>query len=258
VDVPAIFAKATDLPTCFIGRTDVTADCAPPFKGSDSPGKVLTQVGRYPPAYYFAVGLPTLVWPSAAGVRVMRLVSAAITAALLASAFVTAQGSRRREGLVLGLVVAVTPMVFFLGGSVNPSGVEIAGAIGLWSALVTLVLTEPGEPQSVETTGRLALRAAVAGSALVLSRQLGPLYALLIVAVVAAFAGRRRVAALARRPEVRRWGAALGAVSVVSIAWILAKHTLSGLGARHRAAISACARSSRRRWATTRARTCCR
>lgn len=225
VHVPAVFGRAEVVPVCHIGRTEVTADCAPPFRGSTRTADVLTQVGRYPPAYYFAVGLPSLVLPSAAGVRVMRLVSAGIAAALLASAFVTASVMRRPAGLAVGLAVAVTPMVLFLAGSVNPSGVEIAAAIGLWSALAALLLSEPGDA----TSGPL-VRAAVAGSALVLTRQLGPLYAALILATVAAMAGRQRLAALARRHDARRWGAAFGAVTTLAVAWIVARGTLSGLG----------------------------
>jgi len=64
VRVPLVYATATSLPACYIGRTDVSAGCAPPFAGPKETGPVLTQVGRYPPTYYALVGLPGRWLPS--------------------------------------------------------------------------------------------------------------------------------------------------------------------------------------------------
>lgn len=225
VRVPLVYATATTLPVCYLGRTDVPAGCAPDFAGPKEVGPVLTQVGRYPPAYYALVGIPARWFPSGSGVHVMRLVSAAAVAALLASAFASLRHAEEGPSLLLGLTVAVTPMLVFLGGSVNPSGVEIAAAVGFWTALTGLLL---GHREG--STAGFAARAAVAGSALLLARQLGPLLAALILVVLAVAAGRERLATVARRPEARRAAAVLGAAALVAVAWIVARHTLGGIG----------------------------
>ena len=225
VRLPLVYATATTLPSCYIGRTGVPAGCAPGFSGSEEAGPVLTQVGRYPPAYYLAVGLPGRWFAPSAGVRVMRLVSAAIVAGLLASAFASLRDVDDGPSLLLGLVVAVTPMALFLAGSVNPSGVEIAAAVGLWTALTGLLL---GHREG--TTARFAARAAVAGSCLLVARQMGPLVAGLVLVVMAVVAGRERSRAVARVPEVRRAAVVLGAVALASIAWIVARGTLVDIG----------------------------
>jgi hypothetical protein len=216
VQVPLVYATATTLPACYIGRIDVSAGCAAPFAGPTETGPVLTQVGRYPPSYYALVGLPTRWLPAAAGVRLMRLLTAAVAAALLASAFGAARGLA-----VVGLAVAVTPMVVFFAGSVNPSGIELAAAVAFWTGLIGLVL---------DRTDGAATRVAVAGSALLLARQLGPLMAGLIVVVIAVVAGRAQVRAALARPEVRRAAVVLGAVALAAVAWIVIRHTFTGIG----------------------------
>ncbi len=225
VRVPQLYATATTLPACYIGRTDVSAGCAPPFAGPTEPGPVLTQVGRYPPTYYALVGLPSRWFPSGTGVHLMRLVSAAVAAALLASAFASLRHVERGASVLLGTILAVTPMVVFLAGSVNPSGVEIAAGIGFWTALTGLLL---GHREG--TSVAFATRVAVAGSFLLLARQLGPPMTVLILVVMGVAAGRERLRSVARRPEVRRAAVVLGIVGVASVAWILARHTLSDIG----------------------------
>lgn len=225
VQVPALYSTATSIPSCYIGQTNVAASCAPALEGSTKTAAVLTQVGRYPPAYYVAVGLASRPFSAVAGVHVMRMVTAAIAAALLASAFASARAVRDSNALTLGLALAVTPMLLFLAGGVNPSGVEIASAIALWTSLVALVLLP-----SMESRARLAARVGIAGSVLVLSRQLGPLLAALIVVTVVLFAGPERLRALWREKAVRAWTGAIAICTVVAVAWIVGRHTLSGIG----------------------------
>ena len=225
VRVPLVYATATTLPVCYLGRTDVAASCAPPFAGPNEVGPVLTQVGRYPPAYYGLVGVPTRWLPAALGVRVMRLISAAVVAALLASAFTSLAQAEEASSLLLGLAAAVTPMLLFLAGSVNPSGIEVAAAVAFWTALAGLLL---GHREG--SAARFAVRAAVAGTALLLARQLGPLLAVLIVVVVAVVAGPARVRTVARQAEARRAALVLAAVALAAVAWLAARETFAGIG----------------------------
>jgi hypothetical protein len=72
-----------------------------------------------------------------------RVVSAAICAAFLATAFACASASSRHRVIAIGVVLAATPMTFFLAGSVNPNGLEIASAVCFWTAFgVALTLRD--------------------------------------------------------------------------------------------------------------------
>jgi hypothetical protein len=221
VRVPQVFELAHVVPTCYAFRSQVTAECAPAFVGPRRAVEVRTAAARYPPGYYFVAGLPSLVWPSAIGVRAMRLVTAAISAALLASAFTTLRRADGGAQLLLGLVVAVTPMTLYLAGSVNPSSPEIAAGVALWASLLALVL-------GIEAPGRVVAQAVASAAILALSRPLSPVWVALIFVTIALVAPRGRLWALARSPVVLR-GAVLVAVSVaVAVAWIVGAHALKG------------------------------
>ena len=118
------------------------------IKSSSRTGSVRTYTGRYFPAYYLAVGLPTLVTsPGMVQLDLMRFVSVLLAAALLASAFVTASEARLPTFAGAGLLLAVTPTVLFLAGSVNPGGLEIAAAIAVWASGARLGARGPGALQ---------------------------------------------------------------------------------------------------------------
>jgi len=225
VKVPLVFARSHEISPCFAFKPSVTPDCSPPFRGPRRSGTVSTAIGPYPPAYYFVVGLPSLVFPSALGVHLMRLVGAALAAGLLASAFICSLESDKCKPLVLGAAVAATPMTLFLAGSVNPNGLEIAAAIGLWAAMVALVSGGAG----AANTGRLAARAGTAGSALVLSRPLSPLWAAMIIGAVVVFFGGRRLRSLAEVPAVLAWTCVLVGCALFTTAWVIGAHTLNAL-----------------------------
>ena len=83
---------------------------------------------RYPPLYFAVVGLPSYFRGSSVDIYLMRLVSALLSAIFLALALTAAVVYSTNRAMVVGLVVAATPMVFFLAGVVNPSGLEISSA----------------------------------------------------------------------------------------------------------------------------------
>ena len=158
--------------------------------GSRDIATVRTAAGSYPPAFYLMVGSPGAVDSSATGVYLMRLVHAALCAALVASAVVTAARDGRNR-LVLWGSPPLTPMALLLFGAVNPSGLEIAAAILLWTALGALLLsTERRHP------GAAVARVGVGGSLLALSRPGSPLWVFLIVVALACLTDRHRLRAL--------------------------------------------------------------
>lgn len=224
VRVPEVFASAHSVPACFLHTPGLTAACAPPLSSSRRLVPTGTFMGRYPPAYYFVVGLPSRWAVSAFGVYLIRLVSAAATAALLASALSTVR--RERTGrMAAGLALALTPMLFFLAGSVNPNGLEVAAGVGLWVALLALH-REPGGPDRRV----LAVRAAVAGSVLANSRPLGPLWLMAIVAFVAAGTGRRQLRSLVKDTAVRHAAVVTAAFTAAAVAWNVTRHSYDGYG----------------------------
>lgn len=213
VRAPAIYASIGAVP-CFADHVDLLAPCLR-FRGPTEDADVATYAARQPPAYYAAVG--PVSWVHRAGtatVYLMRLVSAVITGALLATAITAVHRSHARLLLAVGLAVALTPMALFLGGVVNPSGPEIAAALAFWVCSLVLV-SRPGA--RVDNT--VVAGAGVAGCALALSRELGPLWLVLIAVVVLAMASRETLRSLARSTWVRVWGGLVVASALAQVAW---------------------------------------
>lgn len=192
----------------------LTPDCVPGFHGSDRLVTVPTYEFRGSPGYYWVVGLPSLVWPDRPGMIGMRVVNAVALAALLASAFASALHRRNRSWAVAGVAIAVTPMVWYLGGTVNPNGTEIAAAITLWATLLALAGDD-----SDESDARLIARAGVAGLVLVSMRGLGPGFALVAVVAAALVASRTRLRAVLARRDTRIWSGVVLVGVGLTIAW---------------------------------------
>ena len=141
--------------------------------------KAATYEFRNPPLYYALLGTLSGLRHPVASVYLMRLVSALINAALITAALAAAFQLSRGLLPVLGILTAMTPMFYFLAGSVNPNGVEIAAAICLWASLLVL-FHGPIEPD-----GRLVARAGLAFLMLVLSRGPGLAFAWAILILIA-------------------------------------------------------------------------
>jgi len=215
VRVPAVYASAHAVPGCFAFKATVPADCAPGLTGPTSDVVVGTPAGRYPLLYYAVVGLPTLVAPPKLAVYLMRLISILLCAGFLAGALSAAASARRPRFLVLGVAVAVTPMVLFLAGAVNPNSLEIAAAVCLWVCGLVLV----GRPPAAAVPGLVSGLGASA-CVLVLTRALSPVWLACIGAVLLLLAGWSQLVELWRRPDVRRCVVAIAATSVVAMLWI--------------------------------------
>jgi Predicted membrane protein (DUF2142) len=220
VEVPAIIAKSSAVPVCYLFRGDIPAGCAMSFSGSTRTVPAETNAGFYPPVFYAVVGAPSVPFPSATGIYLMRGVSAAICGALLASAVASALALRRPRLLVTGIAFAVTPMVLFLAGSINPNGVEIAAAVCLWVSL-GVALTNPDGAR-----GRLMTRVGVSGSILALSRPLSPMFVALIGAALLIMFGWRPMLDLVRDRRGQIAAAAVALASLSTLVWVTAFGTL--------------------------------
>jgi hypothetical protein len=205
---------------CFAQRDATTPACdvAPKGRG-DVLVEVQSEAARYNPAYYVAAGLPTLVAPGRSSIYVMRLVTAALVAALLTLAAIAfREGAANLWGFV-GLAFATTPMLLFLAGSVNPNAVEIAAGAALWATLLAWF----GRPDPALHRGR-AVRATLAAATLAASRPLSPLFLVLIVACALLVVPRGELRRVVRASRSAAF--AVAAFTLACVGWTLSVGTL--------------------------------
>ncbi len=224
IRLPERFNSLNTMYQCYVYDATKSAACAKPFTGSDTEVSMTTAAGRYNPAYYLAIGWPTLLSQGTDAIYLMRLLSALICAALLASAVVTA-GEWRRPGVaVLGVVTAATPMVLFLGGVVNPNAVECAAGILAWISVLTVFM----QPDPRRLNRNLA-RAGIASCTLFCIRPLGLAWVLAAIVVGLLIAERGTLAQTVRRRVFWLWTGIAGIAFVFSEAWNMTHPDNSGL-----------------------------
>ena len=230
VEVPASFADAEVIAACFKGvPREQFIDLEPRPRRGDCPeltgvrldeATTTTYEYRGQPFFYLLTGLPTLVSVDDGGVWGMRLAGLLLCSALLASAFVSPLrlAARARLPVLLGALVAVSPMVLHLASTQNAAGLEIAASLCLWAAGLALV-AGPHAPD-----GRLVRRAGAAATVLVLTRGLSPGFAALTLLVLLAVARPGRVRELLGRTDVRVWLGGVAAATAVTGAWLVHIH----------------------------------
>lgn len=217
VDVPPFYAR-TD-PACFAFQPDRTAECQSIGLGAGTL-EAATTAARAPVYVYAVVGLPTLLLSGGDGYMGMRLWQAALCSALIASACVSARRRWSGNWMPLGLIVAVTPMVVYLAGAINPSGLEIAAAIGVWVSGLVLISEE-------RLDRRVLLRFVMAATVVAGCRQLGPLMVLLIVAALAAVGGMGPTRRLLASRLVLLGAALVAVTAVLMVAWVVTQRTFA-------------------------------
>ena len=191
------------------------------FRGSGREVKAITYVGRYPPLYYAIVGLPSLVSHTDTAVYLMRLLSGLASALFLGLALALAAFWSRSRLLVAAVAVAASAMVFVFSSVVNPSGLECATAICVWTGGLVLVLDQAEHPrQSVVVATAIAASVMVSMRGCRLcgsSSSLSPCWRL----------SPRSVSNLLSCHNVRIATGAVGLVGVVAVGYILWAHALS-------------------------------
>jgi hypothetical protein len=213
VRAPQIYQTAEGS-VCWVFRPDVTAACLR-FDGPTRDVDIPITAARHPPAYYAVVGVVSwLHGPGALTVHLMRLIGALITGAFVATAITALRRSPAPPVAAVGLLLALTPMVLFVSGVVNPSTAEIAAAIAFWVCGLVLVSGSGRQPDK-----RLITAVGIAGCALALIRQLGPLWLSLIALAIVATANRSTLAALARSSWARLWGGLIVVSAFAQVLW---------------------------------------
>jgi hypothetical protein len=215
-DVPAYIAFANSLP-CYAFNSDEAASCQAALPDSDATVQGTSTANPNNPLYYFFVGLPSLVLSGGKTFLAMRLMSVLLTSALLGFMFMAVRQLSNRRWATISSAVAMTPMVFFLSGGVNPNGVEIA-ASGALLATLTLVLRMPSPGKLLWERGVII---AVSCLMLVTTRSIALLWLLIILLAVAFLADGVIV-----RQLLKRWAALVGLAAsavacVYAIWWLL-------------------------------------
>ncbi len=181
---------APDFFACSVFQPKRSAACldtapAPPAE----PARRLTYVGSYEPFLYLPPGLVMArAHDALTALALGRTVSGGIALGLLVLAVLVLWRPGAGALPLLGLMVAVTPMVVFLASGLAPSGPEIGGAVCLGAVAWRLGRPEPPSPL-------VWVALAAAGTILALSRSTGPFFVAANVALVLAHVGPRRAAA---------------------------------------------------------------
>ncbi|MGN7190850.1 DUF2142 domain-containing protein [Curtobacterium sp. MCBA15_004] len=218
VEVPAWAAQTTDL-ACFAFDPGIAANCQKPVTESDAERTATTSAGTYNPVYYAVVGLPSLVLDGKAALYAMRGTSLLWCSALLALGVVALAGLRARTWALGAFAVAVTPMVLFILGSVNPSALEISATVMLFCWL-----TRIAERRAPRVAPSHAAAVAVSGALLANTRSIALLWLLLVA--VATLLDLRLLARLVRDRAVWIAAAVLAVAAIAGLAWTLGSNSL--------------------------------
>lgn len=221
VTLPAFYGQADF--ACFAFQPDNPAGCQV-LDDVTGEQRMVLATRFYPKLYYAVVGLPSLVLDGRAALYAMRALSAAVCAVFCAFALLAARRTAR-SATVLGVVTAITPVVWFLGGTVNPNAVEITAALATWAGLVTL-LDQP------RPTAGIATGTAIAAATLGVIRPVSMLWLAVIAVVVVIGTPGQRLAAVLRERSIRM--ATIGVALVVGLQTVLtmANGSLSGVDPR--------------------------
>lgn len=212
VKVPAYIVPKDGL--CFAGDPNISAECqSSVWPSSTALADLGTSASSNNPIYYLAMGLPTLFLDNAPALYAMRILNAALVAALLAVAVTAVRlQAATATGATLALV-ALTPTALFLGGSVNPNSVEMAAAGALLGSALLLIRNQVSRGQAWLWSG-----AAGASAIFLLSgRSVALLWVLMIFLVIVAVVGLRPLASAIRTGPV---AVAAGVTAVASV-WML-------------------------------------
>jgi len=216
---------------CELRTPRASAACTNSAAENRAPVREITSVGTYQPFPYLLPAAALRLDRHAGGsLRLARLATVAMWLALLAIAVYALWDRALGAASLGGLLVALTPMVVFLGASLNGSGLEVIGSIAFFATLLALTRSPDQDPGGGRHGGqdhdhdhegrqaRLLALAGAAGLALALSRSSSPLWLILDALLAALALDRRRARALLTGPRRRRAACAAGACVLAGLA----------------------------------------
>ena len=203
---------------CSAFRPETSAAClTTPTAEPPAERALPTIIGTYQPYLYVVPGaLMRVASDPLSATRLGRVGFWLLSSVMITLSVLLLWTPGDRGYALVGLVVAVTPMVVFMSSTLSANGIEICSGICLLAAVVRLTRANH-EP------GWVWAAVAAAGALLALSRPTGGLWVGSAALVLLAMAGRQRAAAIVATGG-RRAIAALVAVAVAataSAAWEL-------------------------------------
>lgn len=209
--------------SCFSKRINVPANCLiinVPAKYQKLFARAWIYDGRYPPLYYVIAGIPSLFGTGQWAIYLMRLFGAGASALLISAAIFSVLRYSKNRLLLLGIVISATPVVFYLSGVVNSSGLEIASALAFWTMLCVMVRECDGSPPRA-----LVVLSAFAALTFISTRSLSPFWFVLAILSVVAIANWRTVKKILGRRDVQIAMIAIAVVGLADVFWILYEHS---------------------------------
>ena len=225
VSVPEYIAFS-EVESCFAFHPTTTPKCAPADSAKPETRLVpaVTSAGLYNPLYYVLVGWPSLIFTNSGGIYAMRIVSDVLVALFLAISFAFVALWSRRTIPLIGILTAFTPMVFFLGGSVNPNSLEIAATLAAFTGVLTVVRL-PAREFLASRMLLVFLSASVAAN----MRGLSLLWVAIAVVAPLILATRNSLAELLKTRAVRLALMGTALACAFAAVWLLASNSL-GIG----------------------------
>ena len=172
VDIDPQFGAANNIPWCFAPFSD-RPGCGSRLEDTqvtDIPA--WTNMGRYPIASFFISGIGTVFGAQDLSVRAARLMMSLACALLIA---LSVAAMKRRAASSSVVLLAVLPGTVFLVSTMNPSAFEICAAIALWTIMPSVIARD--------RTRFDLLAFCVAGALLILTRAIGPVIYVLVIAL---------------------------------------------------------------------------
>jgi hypothetical protein len=206
----------TNSQACYARNPDQSASCITDVSGDPfTTVTTTTTAGQYNPLYYILVGWPSLIFHDSSGIFAMRIVSGILSSALLALGVMMISTWRRRAIPFAAFTVALTPMTFFLSGSINPNSLEIAGTLTAFIGMLSIVL----HPDPTRLTSRATIVMVAAGLA-VNSRGLSALWLAVALFVPLLLTTRAQLLALVKTRIARLTIAVVGVSTALALVWI--------------------------------------
>ena len=230
---------AANIIPCFVKDDELTRPmesgvavaCPDTLSDATRPALVQTQFSNAPPLYYAVVGIPSLFLSGPSALYAMRLVSSLVNAGLVALGISLLIRYYPRRIPLVGVLIALSPMVLFLMAVVSSSGLEIASGFATWCGGLCIV-------EHAQVPRALAIWTAVAAVVLILCRPTSPFDAAIIAVVMVFLIGWRGLRQRLNPSLVPLWSPVLVAVIIAGCFLVLfgAPH-LTGLPPLHPAGL---------------------
>ncbi|QYF89701.1 DUF2142 domain-containing protein [Arthrobacter sp. PAMC25284] len=225
VVVPKYIADVPEL-ACYRFKVNVTADCAPRLNPDDRyPAVAGTSAGNYNPLYYLVVGMGSRGISGEPAIYAMRILSGLLTSLFLAATVLAATQFTRRKWPFVAAGVAITPMVLYLSGAVNPNALEIVTASAVFMNLA-LVL------DNARDLGRVRFNivaVGVAAAVLANTRALSLLWLALAVIAALLMFPPKDLLLIARNKLVLGMTGLIAIAAAAGLVWLQRSNTLASL-----------------------------